>query len=105
MSDLEFYCWLEKESLPRGTNFTSDPLDAINFGKRYVSRGNLIIFSTSYENNEFNPILKKSINSPGWYQNNSDLYLNNTMFGIHSPREAVEDYNNRMTKRLIPLFR
>lgn len=105
MSNLEFYCWHDRQILPKGKNFTSEPLEAIKLGKRYVLRGELIIFSMNYDPEGFNTILKESIVAPGWYQNNEEIYLGLGNFEIYSPREAVNNYQELMDKKVISLFK
>jgi len=105
MSDLEFYCWLDGEKLPRSKNFTTDPTEAINFGKRYVLSGDLIIFSMDYVPENFNSILLPKVGMAGWYQTNQNLSLQNKIFEIYSPSEAVDDYQKRIYSNVVPLVR
>ena len=100
MSDLEFYCWLDEERLPQGTNFASDPIEAISLGLRYVINGDLIIFSTDYDPECFNSTMVLENEKAGWYQTNKHLFLRENIFEIHSPREAVEDYQRMIKKKV-----
>ena len=105
MSDLEFYCWLDNEILPKGKNFTTDPHEAIKFGKDYVLYGELIVFSMNYIPESFNSTMGGDLSFPTWYENNGLFSLDNIFFDIFSPVEAVDDYQKHMDDKIISSFR
>ena len=100
MSDSEFYDWLGKSEdspglvIPKNTNFTTEPDEAIRIGDDYLLTGSLIVFSADYFSDGFEDSLINQITSKGWYQTSSNLYLCCSEFEIFSPAEVLKFVNN-----------
>ena len=93
MSDLELKCWVDKGGIPKETNFSLDPEEAINLGIFYLINGNLIIFSPVLEDyyipiNNTSPEGKKGF----WYKTERIVQLDEiTDFEIYSPQQLLGD--------------
>ena len=94
MSDLEFYDWLNEGQIPQQKDFTSEPEEAIDFGKRNVMKGNLVIFQTKFNDLYFQNTLHNAMNDfTGWYETIKGHNFGELETEILSPGEAIEFYN------------
>ncbi|NQV90879.1 hypothetical protein HQ489_00220 [Candidatus Woesearchaeota archaeon] len=90
MSDVELSDWVENErSIPKEKYFTCCPEEAIGLGKFYLRSGNLIILQVQADD-YFTAFHNTDSKGAGyWYENKNKISLDEIIFDILTPKEAM----------------
>jgi len=91
MSNLEMDEWNGAQRIPRDTNFTTHPLEAIRLGEQYLFDGRLIIARLAYDDMLFEKIIEGGNPSfdGDWYRNAYPIDLGAIIMDVHFPEEII----------------